>query len=192
MCLQCGRPGFNPWVGKIPWRRGWQTTPVFLPGESLLTEELGGLQSTGSQRIRYDWVTKNKWTDIKLSWERGVNIFFFFFPLCPQLETTGLSEVNSLWEALFSYNPTPLPFPCAWYCRSLWGPCYEPKTQFLSVSILVLTFFSLPPSLQSPPTMTSQRKRYHSSHLGLASTHGIDLSFPTQSSFSFFLPFLTI
>ena len=28
------RPGFDPWVGKIPWRRAWQPTPVFLPGES--------------------------------------------------------------------------------------------------------------------------------------------------------------
>jgi len=26
--------GFNPWVGKIPWRREWQPTPAFLPGES--------------------------------------------------------------------------------------------------------------------------------------------------------------
>ena len=26
--------GFNPWVGKIPWRRKWQPTPVFLPGDS--------------------------------------------------------------------------------------------------------------------------------------------------------------
>ena len=26
--------GFSPWVGKIPWRRKWQPTPVFLPGES--------------------------------------------------------------------------------------------------------------------------------------------------------------
>ena len=34
VCLQCGRPGFDPWVGKIPWRRKWQPTPVFLPGES--------------------------------------------------------------------------------------------------------------------------------------------------------------
>ena len=32
--LQCRTPGFNPWVGKIPWRRAWQLTPVFLPGES--------------------------------------------------------------------------------------------------------------------------------------------------------------
>ncbi|CAN0569506.1 unnamed protein product [Rangifer tarandus platyrhynchus] len=28
-----GRCGFNPWVGKISWRRKWQPTPVFLPGE---------------------------------------------------------------------------------------------------------------------------------------------------------------
>ena len=32
--LECGRPGFDPWVGKIPWRRNWQPTPVLLPGES--------------------------------------------------------------------------------------------------------------------------------------------------------------
>ena len=31
--LQCRRPRFDPWVGKIPWRREWLTTPVFLPGE---------------------------------------------------------------------------------------------------------------------------------------------------------------
>ena len=40
---------FDPWVGKIPWRRAWKPTPVFLPGESPWTEEPGGLQSMGSQ-----------------------------------------------------------------------------------------------------------------------------------------------
>ena len=30
---QCRRHGFNPWVKKIPWRRKWQPTPVFLPGK---------------------------------------------------------------------------------------------------------------------------------------------------------------
>ena len=30
MCLQCRRPGFDPWVGKIPWRRERLPTPVFL------------------------------------------------------------------------------------------------------------------------------------------------------------------
>ena len=33
VCLQCGRPGFNPQVRKIPWRRKWQPTPVLLPGK---------------------------------------------------------------------------------------------------------------------------------------------------------------
>ena len=28
-----GDAGSNSWVGKIPWRRKWQPTPVFLPGE---------------------------------------------------------------------------------------------------------------------------------------------------------------
>ena len=31
--LQCKRPGFGPWVVKIPWRREWLPMPVFLPGE---------------------------------------------------------------------------------------------------------------------------------------------------------------
>ena len=31
--LQCRRPRFDPWVGKIPWRRKWQPTPVLLPGK---------------------------------------------------------------------------------------------------------------------------------------------------------------
>ena len=41
--------GSNPWVGKIPWRRKWQPTPVFwrIPW----TEEPGGLQCTGSQKV---------------------------------------------------------------------------------------------------------------------------------------------
>ena len=41
-------------VGKIPWRKAWQSIPVFLPGESPWTEEPGGLQSMGSQRVRHN------------------------------------------------------------------------------------------------------------------------------------------
>ena len=55
--LQWGRPGFDPWVGKIPWRTIWQPTPVFLPGESHGRKEPGRLQSTGSQRVGHDWAT---------------------------------------------------------------------------------------------------------------------------------------
>ena len=57
--LQCGRPDLDPWVGKIPWRRAWQPTPVFLPGKCPWTEKPGGLQAMGSQRVRHDWAIKH-------------------------------------------------------------------------------------------------------------------------------------
>ena len=46
-CLQCGRPGFDPWVGQIPCRRKWQPTLVFLPGESHGQRRLVGCSPWG-------------------------------------------------------------------------------------------------------------------------------------------------
>ena len=65
-CIRSGFPGsseiknpptnagdaFHPRVGKIPWRREWQPTLVFLPGKIALTEERGQLQFMGSQTSR--------------------------------------------------------------------------------------------------------------------------------------------
>ena len=51
ICLECGRPGFDPWVGKIPWRRKLQPTPVLLPGESHGGRSLVGYSPWG----RKDW-----------------------------------------------------------------------------------------------------------------------------------------
>ena len=45
---------FDPWVGKIPWRRKWQPTPVFLPGKIPWTDKPRGLQSIGLKRVRHD------------------------------------------------------------------------------------------------------------------------------------------
>ena len=72
--LQCRRPGFDPWVGKIPWRRSIieyysvqyysvQLEKVMAPHSSTLawkipwTEEPGRLQSTGLLRVGHDWET---------------------------------------------------------------------------------------------------------------------------------------
>ena len=52
--------GFDPWVGKIPWRGKWQPTPVFLPGEPHGQRNLVGyIQSMGSQRVGCDWAAKH-------------------------------------------------------------------------------------------------------------------------------------
>ena len=45
--MQRARLGFSPWVRKIPWRRAWQPTPVFLPGESHGQRILGGYSPWG-------------------------------------------------------------------------------------------------------------------------------------------------
>ena len=47
MPVRCNRLGFHPWVGKIPWRRAWQPTPVFLPGESHGQRSLAGYSPRG-------------------------------------------------------------------------------------------------------------------------------------------------
>ena len=50
ICLQGRRPGFDPWVGKIPWRRKWQPTPVFLPGTSRGQRSLVGYSPGGCKQ----------------------------------------------------------------------------------------------------------------------------------------------
>ena len=50
-CRRHKKRGFDPWVGKITWRRAWKSTPVFFPGESrgqrrLTVYSLWGKEST--------------------------------------------------------------------------------------------------------------------------------------------------
>ena len=47
ICLQCGRPGFDLWVGKIPWKRKRQPTSVLLPGKSHGQRSLAGYSPWG-------------------------------------------------------------------------------------------------------------------------------------------------
>ena len=66
ICLQCRRPGFNPWVGKIPWRRERLPAPVVWHGEfkkSDTTEQLSlSLSSSrGSSRFRNQTHFSESW-----------------------------------------------------------------------------------------------------------------------------------
>ena len=49
LCLQCRRPTFDPWFRRFPWRRGWLSTPVFLPRESHGQRSLGGYSPWGCE-----------------------------------------------------------------------------------------------------------------------------------------------
>ena len=59
-CRRCKRCRFNPWVGKIPWRKAWQHTPEFLPGEShgqrsrVGSTESNMTEAMGLHRVEHD------------------------------------------------------------------------------------------------------------------------------------------
>ena len=46
-CRRHKRHGFDPWARKVPWRKAWQPTPVFLPGESRGQKSLAGYSRRG-------------------------------------------------------------------------------------------------------------------------------------------------
>ena len=66
ICLWCRRRRFDPWGGKIPWRRMWQPTPVFLPGETHAQNSLVGYSPWGC-RVRHNWATEHP-LDAEASW----------------------------------------------------------------------------------------------------------------------------
>ena len=59
--LQLRRPGFDPWIGKIPWRRERLLTPVFWP------REFHGLNSPWGRRVGHNWVTSAFTFHLRLS-----------------------------------------------------------------------------------------------------------------------------
>ena len=56
-CRRCMGHGFYPWVGKIPWRRKRESTPMFLLGEFHGQRSLVGYSPWGCKRVRHDWAT---------------------------------------------------------------------------------------------------------------------------------------
>ena len=72
ICLQCGRPGFNSWVGKIPWKREWLSTAVFRPGEfHELYSPWGGKGLDITERLPLSLSPSNDW------WIYSFVCFFF-------------------------------------------------------------------------------------------------------------------
>ena len=57
---QCRGCRFDPWVRKIPWRRKWQPTPVFLPGQFHGQRSLVGCSPWGCKRVGHNLVTKQQ------------------------------------------------------------------------------------------------------------------------------------
>ena len=88
ICLQCGRPGFGPWVGKFPWRRERLPTPVFWPGE------FHGLYSP--------WGHKESDTTEQLSLHFTQSLHSFTFFQCPLHSDPHIFSFSGWWRILFT------------------------------------------------------------------------------------------
>ena len=75
-CRSPKRCRFNPWVRKIPWRRKWQPTPVFLPRKFHGQKSLVGYKSMGLQRVRDDLAHKYLTTKILQKYLGVMKLFY--------------------------------------------------------------------------------------------------------------------
>ena len=84
ICLQCRRPEFNPWVGKIPWRREWQLTSLFMPGKFHGQRSLVGYSPWGHKEVDMtERLTLSTFNNVSnnanYSFVIFLSSFFFFF-----------------------------------------------------------------------------------------------------------------
>ena len=125
--MQCRRHGFDSWVGKIPWRRKWQPTPVFLPGESHGQRSLVGYSPWGCKRAGHDLATQQQknvlrlhhlaflWNDLPPGLCRAT--FFSIGPHCPWIISWERSALTALTLSRVTF--TSLPF--SWALSALWN-----------------------------------------------------------------------
>ena len=112
-CRRCKRCGFSPWVGKIPWRRQWQPTPVFLPRKFHGQRSLAGCSPWGNKKLdTTEHVCINthtqSWKILKLNKCKGIiyndfliNLFNKFLavgkPASSWLSSATSQSVDLLW-----------------------------------------------------------------------------------------------
>ena len=93
-CRRHRRHGFNPWVGKIPWRREWQPPPVFLPEKYHGQRRPGRLQSMGS--------------DLDTNELAHTHVFDWLFPKCLFKDFTGGNSFTVSLRGRYRDLPHPL------------------------------------------------------------------------------------
>ena len=102
--LQCRRPGFDPWVRKIPWRRKWQPTPVYLPGESHGWRSLVGYSP---------WGRKGSDTTERLHFHFSLYICIIILS-CWSINIKCISNILHLYSSLTNISLNII-FVCEWF-----------------------------------------------------------------------------
>ena len=110
-CRRCKRLGFDPWVGKIPWSRKWQPTPIVFPGEFHGERSLAGYSPRGCRELDMTEHACTRDPDTVASLQglvyRSSHQLFWSLPQ-QQLENCSVNSINSCfptgvwkWVGLF-------------------------------------------------------------------------------------------
>ena len=104
----CGRPRFDPWVGKIPWRKEWISTPVFLPGECHGQRSLVGY----SPKSRKESDMTEQLTLSHLRWEAENHIWVYAFLFQEQFckSSSIIFNLSRKYEEINSSQEKRFPF----------------------------------------------------------------------------------
>ena len=119
-CLQCGKPRFDPWVGKMPWKRKWQPTPVFLPGESHGCRSLEGYSPRGRKEL--DPTERLHFTSFTPVWVR-FNYLYLDSPYGSAVKNLSTSLISGLGTWPGEGNGNPLQCSCLENCKDGRLPC---------------------------------------------------------------------
>ena len=109
--MQCRRPWFDPWVGKITWRRKWQSTPVLLPGKFHGQRSLVGYSPWGrkesdtTERLHFMylqvlvvWGIFLDWLLLRETWA-SVSVVYLEGERNSRISSSGLPSKSPLWAA---------------------------------------------------------------------------------------------
>ena len=155
-CRSHRRHGFDPWVRKIPWRRKWQPTPVFFPGESYGQRSLVGYSPQCCQESDTTEVTASMYANFRIQHENEADVLLanqvtemeFLSPLCWHMQQSSDRQHVS-WLSRISYCDSrrnyssvtatsflmPWPQPCTVPCQALDSQSLTASTNFKSLSV---------------------------------------------------------
>ena len=150
-CKRCKRYRFDPWVGKIPWRRAWQATPIFLPRQSHGEKSLVGYSPCQVENLAEaskHTHPEEEWTGGFAPFSLGLNsVLPVFYLLCTSLgpcqplflQLSILLAVLSSFHFSFSYlpsvieiksSPNSCPSRLAQSCSAITTMCRERNLTF--------------------------------------------------------------
>ena len=129
------RPGFDLWVGKIPWRRAWQPTPVFLPGESCGQKSLAGYRPWAHKESNVtEWLSLH-FTSSPMEWVWP----FWLSQMTPGWVLPTSVPVTPLWISVISCKTSAIYTVVhqTWFNGIAWI-CAELSYSLISASLCLL------------------------------------------------------